>query len=105
MKAAIAGIDARVRRPARGASRSKRRRRSTSPAACCSGPTSPPSCATLDALPIDVIGLNCSTGPAHMRDAVRYLVENSRCFVSVIPNAGLPLMGPHGETIYPETPQ
>ena len=61
-------------------------------------------CATLDALPIDVIGLNCSTGPTHMRDAVRYLVENSRCFVSVIPNAGLPLMGPKGETIYPETP-
>ncbi len=61
-------------------------------------------CATLDALPIDVVGLNCSTGPGPMRDAVRYLVENSRCFVSVIPNAGLPLMGPKGETIYPETP-
>jgi 5-methyltetrahydrofolate--homocysteine methyltransferase len=60
--------------------------------------------ATLDALPIDVIGLNCSTGPTHMRDAVRYLVENSRCLVSVIPNAGLPLMGPKGETIYPERP-
>jgi len=61
-------------------------------------------CATLDALPIDVIGLNCSTGPTHMRDAVRFLTENSRCYVSVIPNAGLPLMGPNGETIYPETP-
>ena len=61
--------------------------------------------ATLDALDIDVIGLNCSTGPTHMRDAVRYLVENSRCFVSVIPNAGLPLMGPKGETIYPERPE
>jgi 5-methyltetrahydrofolate--homocysteine methyltransferase len=60
--------------------------------------------ATLDALPIDVIGLNCSTGPAQMRDSVRYMCENSRCFVSVIPNAGLPLMGPKGETIYPETP-
>jgi len=60
--------------------------------------------ATLDALPIDVIGLNCSTGPTHMRDAVRYLVENSRCYVAVIPNAGLPLMGPKGETIYPEMP-
>ncbi|GAC1303436.1 MAG: methionine synthase [Vulcanimicrobiaceae bacterium] len=60
--------------------------------------------ATLDALAIDVIGLNCSTGPTHMRDAVRYLVDNSRCFVSVIPNAGLPLMGPKGETIYPERP-
>jgi 5-methyltetrahydrofolate--homocysteine methyltransferase len=32
------------------------------------------------------------------------LVENSRCYVAVIPNAGLPLMGPKGETIYPETP-
>ncbi|HEY4442560.1 MAG TPA: methionine synthase [Candidatus Elarobacter sp.] len=61
-------------------------------------------CATLDALPIDVIGLNCSTGPSHMRDPIRYLGENSRCFVSVIPNAGLPRMGPKGETIYPETP-
>ncbi len=61
--------------------------------------------ATLDALPIDVIGLNCSTGPTHMRDAVRYLVDSSRCFVSVIPNAGLPLMGPKGETIYPERPE
>jgi 5-methyltetrahydrofolate--homocysteine methyltransferase len=61
--------------------------------------------ATLDALPIDVIGLNCSTGPSQMRDAVRYLCERSRCFVSVIPNAGLPLMGPAGETIYPETPE
>ena len=61
--------------------------------------------ATLDALPIDVIGLNCSTGPTQMRDSVRYMCENSRCFVSVIPNAGLPLMGPKGETIYPETPK
>ena len=60
--------------------------------------------ATLDALPIDVIGLNCSTGPEHMRDPIRYLAEASRCFVSVIPNAGLPRMGPRGETIYPETP-
>jgi 5-methyltetrahydrofolate--homocysteine methyltransferase len=61
--------------------------------------------ATLDALPIDVVGLNCSTGPSQMRDSIRYLCETSRCFVSVIPNAGLPLMGPQGETIYPEGPQ
>src|ERR1700694_1506806 len=62
-------------------------------------------CATLDALPIDVIGLTCSPGPEHMRDPIRYLCENSRCFVSVIPNAGLPRMGSRGETIYPETPE
>jgi 5-methyltetrahydrofolate--homocysteine methyltransferase len=60
--------------------------------------------AVLDALPIDVIGLNCSTGPAQMRDSIRYLCETSRCFVSVIPNAGLPIMGSRGETIYPQTP-
>jgi 5-methyltetrahydrofolate--homocysteine methyltransferase len=62
-------------------------------------------CATLGALPVDVIGLNCSTGPAQMRDSVRYLSEMSDRFISVIPNAGLPIMGPKGETIYPETPE
>jgi len=62
-------------------------------------------CATLEALRVDVIGLNCSTGPAQMRDSIRYLCENARAFVSVIPNAGLPLMGPNGETIYPEGPE
>jgi 5-methyltetrahydrofolate--homocysteine methyltransferase len=62
-------------------------------------------CAVLDALQIDAIGLNCSTGPAQMRDPIRFLCENSRCFVSVIPNAGLPLMGARGETIYPQTPE
>jgi len=61
-------------------------------------------CATLQALPVDVIGLNCSTGPAQMRDPIRYLTEASDRFISVIPNAGLPIMGPKGETIYPETP-
>jgi 5-methyltetrahydrofolate--homocysteine methyltransferase len=60
--------------------------------------------AVLDALEVDVIGLNCSTGPAQMRDSIRYLCERSRAFVSVVPNAGLPLMGPNGETIYPEGP-
>ena len=60
-------------------------------------------CATVGALPVDVIGLNCSTGPSQMRDSIRYLCENSDRFISVIPNAGLPLMGPKGETIYPET--
>jgi 5-methyltetrahydrofolate--homocysteine methyltransferase len=62
-------------------------------------------CAVLDALPVDVVGLNCSTGPAQMRDSIRYLCETSRCPVAVIPNAGLPLMGARGETIYPETPE
>src|SRR5689334_2795969 len=60
--------------------------------------------ATLDALKVDVIGLNCSTGPEDMRDAVRFLGEFSPVPVHCIPNAGLPLQGPNGETIFPEEP-
>ncbi len=59
---------------------------------------------TLGALEVDVIGLNCSTGPEDMRDAIRYLGEASPLPVHCIPNAGLPLQGPDGETIFPEEP-
>jgi 5-methyltetrahydrofolate--homocysteine methyltransferase len=47
-------------------------------------------CVTLEALRVDVVGLNCSTGPEHMRQPVRWLCENSVLPVSVIPNAGMP---------------
>src|SRR5919199_1782512 len=60
---------------------------------------------TLEALKVDVIGLNCSTGPEDMRDAVRYLGEHSSLPVHCIPNAGLPLQGPEGDTIFPEKPE
>jgi 5-methyltetrahydrofolate--homocysteine methyltransferase len=60
--------------------------------------------ATLEALKVDVIGLNCSTGPEDMRDAIRFLGEFSSIPVHCIPNAGLPLQGPDGETIFPEEP-
>jgi 5-methyltetrahydrofolate--homocysteine methyltransferase len=60
---------------------------------------------TLTALDVDVIGLNCSTGPEDMRDAIRFLGEHSPVPVHCIPNAGLPLQGPDGETIFPETPE
>ncbi len=59
---------------------------------------------TLVSLDVDVIGLNCSTGPEDMRDAIRYLGEFSPLPVHCIPNAGLPLQGPEGETIFPEKP-
>jgi 5-methyltetrahydrofolate--homocysteine methyltransferase len=59
---------------------------------------------TLAALDVDVIGLNCSTGPEDMRDAIRFLGERSPLPVHCIPNAGLPLQGPDGETIFPEEP-
>jgi 5-methyltetrahydrofolate--homocysteine methyltransferase len=60
---------------------------------------------TLEALKVDVIGLNCSTGPEDMRDAIRFLGEHSPVPVHCIPNAGLPLQGPNGETIFPEQPE
>jgi len=61
--------------------------------------------ATLEALEVDVIGLNCSTGPEDMRDAIRFLGEYCSVPVHCIPNAGLPLQGPNGETIFPEQPE
>jgi 5-methyltetrahydrofolate--homocysteine methyltransferase len=61
--------------------------------------------ATLEALDIDIVGLNCSTGPEDMRDAIRFLGETSSLPVHCIPNAGLPLQGPNGETIFPEQPE
>ena len=60
---------------------------------------------TLTALDVDVIGLNCSTGPEDMRDAIRFLGESTPAPVHCIPNAGLPLQGPDGETIFPEEPE
>jgi 5-methyltetrahydrofolate--homocysteine methyltransferase len=61
--------------------------------------------ATLEALDVDLIGLNCSTGPEDMRDAIRFLGEFCPVPVHCIPNAGLPLQGPNGETIFPDEPE
>src|SRR5688500_13482075 len=61
--------------------------------------------ATLEALKVDVIGLNCSTGPEDMRDAIRFLGEHSPLPVHCIPNAGIPHQGPDGETVFPEGPE
>ncbi|HVA58319.1 MAG TPA: methionine synthase [Gemmatimonadaceae bacterium] len=60
---------------------------------------------TLEALRADVIGLNCSTGPEHMREPVRYLTENAGRPISCIPNAGLPLNTGAGEAVYPLEPE
>jgi len=59
---------------------------------------------TLEALKVDVIGLNCSTGPEHMREPIRYLSEHATLPLSVIPNAGLPLNTGVGEAVYPLEP-
>ncbi len=59
--------------------------------------------AILEALPVDVIGLNCSTGPDYMREPVRYLTSHTRKPISVIPNAGLPI-NVDGVACYPMEP-
>ena len=60
--------------------------------------------AILEGMGIDVIGLNCSTGPEHMREPIRILGENSTLPVSCIPNAGLPL-NVDGQAVYPLEPE
>ena len=58
----------------------------------------------LEPFPIDVIGMNCGTGPKHMTDSFRYLCENSPLPVSILPNAGLPEVR-DGAQHYDETPE
>ncbi|MGI5199359.1 methionine synthase [Streptomyces sp. CA-288835] len=50
----------------------------------------------LEPLGIDMIGLNCATGPAEMSEHLRYLARHSRVPLSCMPNAGLPVLGKNG---------
>ena len=59
----------------------------------------------LEGLGADIIGLNCSTGPEHMREPIRYLVQNTGRPISVIPNAGIPINLGGGKARYPLEPQ
>ena len=54
--------------------------------------------------PIDVVGMNCGTGPKHMTESIRYICENAPLPVSVLPNAGLPSVV-EGKMHYDETPE
>jgi len=58
----------------------------------------------LEPLGIDLIGLNCATGPAEMGEHLRYLAKHARVGLSVMPNAGLPELGPNGAS-YPLSPE
>jgi 5-methyltetrahydrofolate--homocysteine methyltransferase len=58
----------------------------------------------LEPYDVDVIGLNCATGPVEMNDAVRYLGLNSTKYISVLPNAGLP-QNEGGHAVYKLTPE
>ncbi|MFC5029673.1 methionine synthase [Streptomyces sp. DSM 41987] len=58
----------------------------------------------LEPLGIDMIGLNCATGPAEMSEHLRYLARHARIAVSCMPNAGLPVLGKDGAH-YPLSPE
>src|SRR6202451_2429974 len=58
----------------------------------------------LEVFDVDIIGLNCATGPVEMNDAVRFLGANSTKNVSVLPRAGLP-QNEGGHAVYKLTPE
>jgi 5-methyltetrahydrofolate--homocysteine methyltransferase len=57
----------------------------------------------VEPLGVEMVGLNCATGPAEMSEHLRYLSRHARIPVSVMPNAGLPVLGPNGAE-YPLQP-
>ncbi|MEJ7774496.1 MAG: methionine synthase [Nocardioidaceae bacterium] len=59
---------------------------------------------TLEPLGIDLIGLNCATGPTEMSEHLRYLSRHAQVAVSCMPNAGLPQLTSDG-AYYPLTPK
>src|SRR6478752_638085 len=58
----------------------------------------------LETYDIDIVGMNCATGPKEMNDAVRYLGVNSTKYISVLPNAGLP-QNEGGRAVYKLKPE
>jgi len=59
--------------------------------------------AALERMPVDVIGINCSTGPEHMTGPLGWLGEHSSRPISCLPNAGLP-ENVDGRAVYPLKP-
>src|SRR5579863_3917516 len=57
----------------------------------------------LEPLGIDMIGLNCATGPGEMSEHLRYLAAHASVAISCEPNAGLPELTADGAR-YPLTP-
>src|SRR6202011_441485 len=58
----------------------------------------------VEPLGVDMVGLNCATGPAEMSEHLRHLSRHARIPVSVMPNAGLPVLGANGAE-YPLRPE
>jgi len=59
---------------------------------------------TLSAMDVNGIGLNCSTGPVEMNETIEYFSQHWPNFISVMPNAGLPLLV-NGKTEYLLSPE
>ncbi len=59
--------------------------------------------AAIEPLGVDVLGMNCATGPAEMSEHLRFLSQHATVPLSVMPNAGLPQLGKHG-AVYPLQP-
>jgi 5-methyltetrahydrofolate--homocysteine methyltransferase len=57
----------------------------------------------LEALPVDIVGMNCATGPDLMDSHIRTLAEQATRWVSCLPNAGLP-RNEGGKAVYDLTP-
>ena len=68
-----------------------------------SGSTMESALAILEPFPIDILGLNCATGPDLMKEHVKHLSEHSPFVVSCVPNAGLP-ENINGQAHYKLTP-
>jgi 5-methyltetrahydrofolate--homocysteine methyltransferase len=60
--------------------------------------------AALEAMPVDIVGLNCATGPDLMDSHIRHLAEHATRWVSCLPNAGLP-RNVGGKAVYDLTPE
>ncbi|MEU1733201.1 methionine synthase [Streptosporangium sp. NPDC020145] len=58
----------------------------------------------VEPLGVDVIGLNCATGPAEMSEHLRHLANHARVRLSCMPNAGLPVLTSDG-AYYPLSPE
>ncbi|MBI3593538.1 MAG: homocysteine S-methyltransferase family protein [Nitrospirae bacterium] len=56
----------------------------------------------LEGLGVEILGVNCSTGPEHMLPVIKKMSETTHVFISAEPNAGLPIQI-KGTTVFPAT--
>ena len=94
VKAAVLGVQRAMRAEGRRIPIDHPGRPWRPPARCCWAREIGAALTALEPLGIDLIGLNCATGPAEMSEHLRTLSKHARIPLSVMPNAGLPVLGP-----------